>query len=92
MARTKRHWDTEEYIGFVRRSIRAAGRRCARGLETGDDLAMLARLSDEVDEALVDAVSGLRRAGVSWDLIGTSLGTSRQAAQQRFARRIRVEE
>ena len=36
------------------------------------------------DEALHDAVARARKAGQAWSAIGTVLGTTRQAAQQRF--------
>lgn len=32
------------------------------------------------------AVTNARRAGLPWEMIGSALGTSRQAAQQRFGR------
>jgi hypothetical protein len=37
-------------------------------------------------EALNDAVARAREAGQPWSALGTVLGTSRQAVQQRFAR------
>jgi hypothetical protein len=41
--------------------------------------------AEEADRLLHDAVTRARRAGHSWEAIGALLGTSRQAAQQRFA-------
>lgn len=38
------------------------------------------------DRILTAAVTRARQAGLSWTAIGTPLGVSRQAAQQRFAR------
>ncbi|MGW5144994.1 hypothetical protein [Rhodococcus koreensis] len=43
---------------------------------------------ESVDELLVSAISAARSAGHSWDTIGAALGISRQAAQQRFGKRI----
>ncbi len=44
----------------------------------------LAQASRRVDEALRLAVVAQRQAGRSWGDIGSSLGVSRQAAQQRY--------
>ena len=48
----------------------------------------LVRLTAEADarvgRMLADAVSAARRAGHTWEAIGSALGMTRQAAQQRF--------
>ena len=41
-------------------------------------------LSEEIDTAIGQAVTGLRSFGYSWAEIGTRLGITRQAAQQRW--------
>ena len=43
-------------------------------------------LSAEIDTAISQAVNGLRAFGYSWAEIGTRLGITRQAAQQRWGR------
>ena len=43
-------------------------------------------LSAEIDTAIGQAVTGLRAFGYSWAEIGTRLGITRQAAQQRWGR------
>ncbi|KXF50473.1 hypothetical protein AXA44_19050 [Rhodococcus sp. SC4] len=43
---------------------------------------------ESVDELLVSAIAAARSAGHSWDTVGAALGMSRQAAQQRFGKRI----
>lgn len=43
-------------------------------------------LADDIDDAIALAVSGLRGAGYSWAEIGSRLGITRQAAQQRWSR------
>lgn len=48
---------------------------------------MVRRAHDETNRLLHDAVSSARAAGWSWESIGSALGMSRQAAQQRFGRR-----
>lgn len=45
--------------------------------------AALARARSERE--VIDAVSAARSAGISWNKIGELLGTSAQAAQQRYA-------
>ncbi|BFU43390.1 hypothetical protein [Krasilnikovia sp. MM14-A1004] len=74
--------ENDEYAAFVRRIVRAYARRVA----TGDieALADMTGLSALLDEAITDAVTGLRAHGYSWADIGTRLGISRQAAQQRW--------
>ncbi|MDM4720359.1 hypothetical protein QTQ03_12530 [Micromonospora sp. WMMA1363] len=74
--------ENDEFAAFARRIIRAHGRRVA----TGDVEALrdLVALSAVIDEAIGDAVIGLRRFGYSWAEIGQRLGITRQAAQQRW--------
>jgi hypothetical protein len=43
-------------------------------------------LSGEIDSAISEAVTGLRGFGYSWAEIGSRLGITRQAAQQRWGR------
>lgn len=40
------------------------------------------------DTELTAAVAAARAAGDTWDAIGVALGTSRQAAYQRFGKRV----
>jgi len=40
--------------------------------------------ADQSQARLHDAVAAARAAGISWALIGTALGVSRQAAHKRF--------
>lgn len=74
--------ENDEFAGFARRIIRAHGRR----VSTGDVEALrdLVTLSATLDNAITDAVVGLRAVGYSWAEIGQRLGISRQAAQQRW--------
>ena len=74
--------ENDEYAAFLRRAIRAFARRIAAG--DIDALADAAFLSDQLDTAVKEAVSGLRDRGYSWADIGRQLGVTRQAAQQRF--------
>jgi hypothetical protein len=77
--------ENDEFAAFARRIIRAHGRRVA----TGDVEALrdLTALSAVIDQAIGDAVIGLRAFGYSWAEIGSRLGITRQAAQQRWGDR-----
>lgn len=74
--------ENDEFAGFARRIIRAHGRRVA----TGDVEALrdFVALSANLDDAIGEAVIGLRAFGYSWAEIGSRLGISKQAAQQRW--------
>lgn len=85
MSRAKRAREIPEYAAAVRRMIRAHGRRV--GDADPEDLPELLELRDVVDAAIADAVAGQREAGFSWAQIARGLGTTRQAAQQRFSER-----
>ena len=50
-----------------------------------DAVATAARDNKRAETALHDAVRQAREAGVPWAIIGTALGVSRQAAQERFS-------
>jgi hypothetical protein len=76
--------ESNEYASFVRRVIRAQARRVAAG--DVDALADMTGLADELDEAITQAVTGLRKAGYSWAEIAARIGVTRQAAQQRRGR------
>ncbi|MEU4714086.1 hypothetical protein AB0F73_10620 [Micromonospora purpureochromogenes] len=77
--------ENDEFAAFARRIIRAHGRRVA----TGDVEALrdLTALSSVIDQAITEAVIGLRAFGYSWAEIGSRLGITRQAAQQRWGDR-----
>lgn len=73
-----------EYLGMVRRIIRAAGRRVGDADEP--ELAELIRLRDELESAIADAVQGQRATGRSWAAIAYATKTTRQAAFQRYGK------
>ncbi len=83
--RRRRLVENDEYAAFIRRAVRAYGRR----VSTGDieALADLVALSPHVDHAVADAVGGLRGFGYSWADLANRLGITRQAAQQRWSGR-----
>jgi hypothetical protein len=72
-----------DYVVFIRRVVRAYGRRVAAG--DIDSVYDMARLADDLDAAIRDAITELRaKHGYSWADIGLRLGVTRQAAQQRW--------
>ena len=71
-----------EYAAFARRVLRAYARRVATG--DVEALTLMTDLADEIDTAIGQAVTGLRGFGYSWAEIGSRLGITRQAAQQRW--------
>ncbi len=74
--------DNDEYAAFARRVLRAYARRVATG--DVEALTLMTDLADEIDAAISQAVQGLRAYGYSWAEIGSRLGITRQAAQQRW--------
>jgi hypothetical protein len=82
LSRPHRVVENDEYAAFLRRVIRAFGRRIAAG--DIDALADAAVLSRQLDITIKNAVTGLRQRGYSWADIGLQLGVTRQAAQQRW--------
>jgi DNA-directed RNA polymerase specialized sigma24 family protein len=77
--------ENDDYASFARRVIRAWARRVAAGdIDAVSDMAAAAH---ELDDALRDAVTGLRGKGYSWAEIAARLDVTRQAAQQRWGGR-----
>lgn len=82
--RQREEVENPEFAAFARRIIRAAGRRVAEGDPA--DLGDLVALRSDIDAAIGRAVAGLRSEpwSYSWSSIAEVLGTTRQAAQQRY--------
>jgi hypothetical protein len=76
--------ENSEYATFARRILRAYSRRIATG--DVESLTLLINLSGDINDAIQQAVNGLRATGYSWAEIGTRLAITRQAAQQRWGR------
>jgi hypothetical protein len=74
--------ENDEYAAFARRVLRAYARRVAAG--DVEALTLMLGLSADLDDAIAQAVTGLRGFGYSWAEIGNRLGVTRQAAQQRW--------
>ncbi len=76
--------ENDQYAAFVRRVIAAYSRRVAAG--DIDAISDMTSIAAELDDAISQAVTGLRAAGYSWAGIAARLGVTRQAAQQRWGR------
>lgn len=83
--RAARPVENDEYAAFARRVLRAYARRVATG--DVEALTLMLGLSAEIDDAIAQAVGCLRGFGYSWAEIGSRLGITRQAAQQRWGAR-----
>jgi hypothetical protein len=80
--RRSRVVENDEYAAFLRRVIRAYSRRVAAGdIEALTDMAALA---GDLDQAIRDAIAGLRACGYSWADVAMRFGITRQGAQQRW--------
>lgn len=77
--------EADKFGGFVRRIVRAYGRRVAA--QDIEGLAGLVALRSDLDDAVTAAVVGLQASGYSWTEIGRVVGLSRQGAQQKYGRR-----
>jgi len=80
--RPRRRVENDEYAAFVRRILRAYS--CRVGDGDVEALAVMLGLAEEIDTAIAEAIKGLRACGYSWAEIGSRLGITRQAAQQRW--------
>ena len=80
--RSRGEVEKPDYAAFATRIIHAHGRRIADG--DIDSLPDLLRLAAELDTATQHAITGLRAFGYSWGQVAGRLGTTRQAAQQKW--------
>lgn len=83
--RPKRSVEALEFIGAVRRFLRAAGSRVATADEY--ELRALLELQNDLDQAIATAVAGQRSIGRSWAYIALATGASREAAYQRWGKK-----
>lgn len=83
--RTPNERSTEEFLGAVRRMLRAAAVRAGDGDEP--ELAALIAIKNDLDMAIAVAVEAQRARGRSWTQIAWVTGTTRQAAQMRWGKR-----
>jgi hypothetical protein len=83
--RPRRQVENDGYAAFVRRILRAYSRRVGDG--DIEALVLMLGMAEEIDVAIAEAVNGLRAYGYSWAEIGSRVGVTRQAAQQRWGPR-----
>ena len=81
--------DDAEFSDLIARAVARLDPSLERRLDTEPsahlDLVLLTRRAhDETGRLLRSAVTSARAAGSSWEAIGSALGMTRQAAQQRF--------
>ena len=80
--RARRVTENDDYGAFARRILAAYARRVASG--DVEALGQLTAVAADLDAAIGQAVTGLRKFGYSWAEIVLRLGITRQAAQQRW--------
>ena len=80
--RRRRYVETSAYLSMLARLLTNGGARVASG--DTDELAELLELREVLDEAILEAVRGLRDAGTTWSDIGAAAGTTGQAATMRW--------
>lgn len=74
----------EDIAEAIDRMIAALGRRCAQA--DPDTARLLQMLQQTLDTAFAEAVAGWRAAGTTDTQIGSELGVTKQAVQQRWPR------
>jgi hypothetical protein len=84
--RAPRERETREYLQGMRRFMRGAMRRV--GDADNIELADLMAAREEMDAMIALAVHGQRERGSSWADIAAATGVTRQAAQQRWGKRL----
>jgi hypothetical protein len=80
--RRRRYVETSAYLSMLARLLSNGGSRVADG--DTSELRQLLELREVLDEAIVDAVRGLRETGATWADIGAAAGTTGQAATMRW--------
>ncbi len=84
-AERKANTPTADICQYVIALIRKLSQRVG-----GSDIAQfgaLWKVMSEAEQAVTDAITGLRKAGVTWEGLGAEIGVSRQAVQQWHKRR-----
>ena len=84
--RPTRYVEPIDFLNMVRRIVRAAGQRV--GSSDVEELKALVAIRNDVDDAILEAVRGVRGSGATWADIGEVLGISRQGAEQRYGDRL----
>lgn len=83
------HRDSDEMRAFMLRLGRAMVKRARHG--DVDALVALRDVHRELNELMGDAARGLNHAGIAWEAIAASLGTTKQAVHKRWAEDVDVD-
>jgi hypothetical protein len=86
MNKRGRYVETREYVQMIRRSLRALAKRIGEGADV-ELLSEMVTLQQELDEAVVGAVAGLRDQ-YSWSEIAARVGITKQSAHGKWAKKI----
>jgi hypothetical protein len=86
--RNPRSRETRTQRALLEESIRSHASVLGLMREDLGELHGLAALATLVDDLLVDSVADARIDGYSWAQIGEAAGMTRQAAQQRYGKRV----
>jgi hypothetical protein len=78
----RRPVENKAFAAFARRIVRAFSRRVAQG--DIDALTDLLEFAANLDDAIQDAVTGLREYGYSWSEIAQRAGIRKQTACERW--------
>jgi RecB family exonuclease len=85
--RRRRYTETKDFGAMLSRMIRAYGNRVKDA--DPEDLTAMVAMRDTLDEVIVSTIAHMRsHQKFSWTAIGEAVGTTRQAAQQRYGARI----
>lgn len=77
--------ENDEYAKFTLRIVRALAKRASADI---DSLAALRDIHAITEDVLAEAIAACRQEGYSWSEVGQRLGITRQAAQQRYGRKM----
>jgi hypothetical protein len=84
--RRRRYTETKDFGAMLCRMIRAYRNRVKDA--DPEDLASMVAMRDTLDEVIVSTIAHMRaHQEFSWSAIGEAVGTTRQAAQQRYGTR-----
>lgn len=81
----KQEVGNDTYAAFMRRAVKAYGKRVSGDVEALAELAELDRLLEDATREAVAVLRSEEGGAYSWSEIGRVLGITKQAAAQRFA-------
>jgi hypothetical protein len=84
----KREREATDYLKFLNRAIRNAGRRVYDA--DPEELAELVALLPVMEEAVALGIKGQLDRGMSWAYVADGLGVKRQSAHERYAKRVKA--